>query len=289
MMQGHEPATVEPAIRAAAEALAARGVGPVDLAVVLGTGLGKIAEDLESPLAIPYDDIPGFPASGGGRAVSGHARTLIYGQADGRRILILQGRAHYYETGDAAAMRVPIGALSQLIIPSGIAPPPLILTNAAGSTRADVKPGALSLITDHVNLNGPNPLIGEAGDARFVSMTDAYDGKLRARLKVAAHHAGIALHEGVYMWFTGPSFETPAEIRMARALGADLVGMSTVPEVVLARRFGLRVAAISTVTNLAAGIQGASPSHEETRSVAGGAAAALRRVLRAFIAGLTDV
>lgn len=257
-------------------------VNPVDLALVLGTGLGKIADDVEDAITIPFADIPGFPSGDAtGHAVSGHDRMLRYGKMEGRQVLILQGRGHYYESGNAAIMRTALGVLTRF------GSPPLILTNAAGSTRADVKPGAMVLVSDHINLNGPNPLVGEAGDRRFVPMSDAYDARLRARLKGAASQAGIALHEGTYMWFTGPSFETPAEIRMARTLGADLVGMSTVPEVILARYFGLRVAAISTVTNLAAGIHGANPTHQDTRDVAGTASVGLRRILKAFISGLT--
>jgi purine-nucleoside phosphorylase len=252
--------------------------GSLDLAMVLGTGLGRIAEEIEDAITIPFADIPGFPPGHG--AVSGHERLLRFGRLEGRRVLILQGRGHYYEAGDAAIMRCALGAIARF------GAPPLLLTNAAGSTRAEVKPGAMVLVSDHINFGGPNPLIGETGDRRFTPMTEAYDARLRGRLKAAAQASGIALHEGVYMWFTGPSFETPAEIRMARMLGADLVGMSTVPEVILARFFGLRVAAISTVTNLAAGIQGASPSHEETRAIAGAASVGLRRIIRAFIAGL---
>lgn len=263
----------------AAEALIARGVSKaIECAFVLGTGLGRIAEDLTEAISIPYADIPGFPEGD----VSGHARQLWYGKLEGRRVLILQGRAHFYETGDASVMRVPVGVLTRL------GNPPLILTNAAGSTRQDMKPGALVLISDHINFSGPNPLIGDPGDGRFVSMTDAYDPRLRQRIKKAASAAGINLHEGVYMWFSGPSFETPAEVRMAMLLGADLVGMSTVPETILARRYGLRVAGISTVTNLAAGIEGASPSHTETRDVAASSTASLRRIFKALMTGLYD-
>lgn len=261
----------------AAAALQERGIaGPLDCAIVLGTGLGRIAEDIENPVAVPYAEIPGFPAGG----VSGHARQLCYGTLHGRKALIFQGRAHYYEAGDAAVMRVPIGMLTAL------GSPPLILTNAAGSLAPEMKPGSLALITDHINLNGPNPLIGDTGDARFVPMVDAYDPVLRARLKTAATRCGAVLGEGVYMWFSGPSFETPAEIRMARAMGADLVGMSTVPEVILARRHGLRVAGLSVVTNMGAGLHGGAPHHHETRDVAGMAAATLRHVLRGFLTEL---
>jgi len=261
----------------AAKVLADHGVeGPLDCAIVLGTGLGGVIDEMTGMIAIPYASIPGFPAG----AVSGHARQLCYGRLQGRKVLIFQGRAHYYETGDAAVMRVPIGMLSAL------GSPPLILTNAAGSLQENLPPGRLAVISDHINLNGPNPLVGDSGDARFVPMVDAYDRELRARLRNAATTASVALAEGVYMWFSGPSFETPAEIRMAKALGADLVGMSTVPEVILARRYGLRVAAISVVTNMGAGLHGGAPHHGETRDVAAAATSDLRRLLAAFLTEL---
>jgi purine-nucleoside phosphorylase len=263
---------------AARRALRQRGVdGPIACAMVLGTGLGDLADGIEDAIIVPYADVPGFPPG----TVSGHQGRIVCGRVGERKVLVFQGRAHYYEAGDAAAMRLPIAMLAAL------GQPPLLLTNAAGSVRADLRPGSLVLVSDHINLTGRNPLIGEAGDARFVSMTDAYDPRLRHRLKQAADAAGVALDEGVYLWFSGPSFETAAEIRMARLLGADLVGMSTVPEVILARRFGLRVAAISVVTNLAAGIEGASPTHGETKAIAAGAAASLKRILLGFI-GLLD-
>ena len=152
----------------------------------------------------------------------------------------------------------------------------------------DIRPPSLVLITDHINYSGMNPLFSDRTDGRFVSMNGAYDERLRKKLKLAAITSGMTLHEGVYMWFSGPSFETPAEVKVARTLGADLVGMSTVPEVILARYYGLRVAAVSVVTNLAAGIGGASPSHQDTQGQAAGASAALRRLIRAFGSGLDD-
>lgn len=261
----------------AAAALIDRGVdGAIDCAFVLGTGLGRIADEMLGPVTIPFADIPGFPDG----EVSGHARTVSYGTLHGRKVLIFQGRGHYYETGDAAVMRVPVGMLA------AFGSPPLILTNAAGSLKAELRPGGMAVITDHINLNGRNPLIGDTGDGRFVPMIDAYDPHLRARLKKAAAASGAHLGEGVYMWFSGPSFETPAEIRMARTLGADLVGMSTVPEVILARRYGIRVAGISVVTNVAAGLPGGAPSHGETRDVAAAATTGLRRLFRAFLTDL---
>jgi purine-nucleoside phosphorylase len=268
---------VDPIFDQAASTLIDRGVdGSVDCAIVLGTGLGRIVDDMQDAVTIPFAEIPGFPQG----EVSGHARQLSYGTLYGRKVLIFQGRAHYYETGNPAVMRVPLGMLT------AFGSPPLVLTNAAGSLKPDLRPGGLALITDHINLNGPNPLIGDIGDGRFVPMVDAYDPHLRARLKKAAAGAGANLGEGVYMWFSGPSFETPAEIRMAKLLGADLVGMSTVPEVILARRFGIRVAGISVITNMGAGLLGGTPSHGETRDVATTATTGLRRLLRAFLSEL---
>jgi purine-nucleoside phosphorylase len=252
-----------------------RGIGgPFACAMVLGTGLGPLADKLEDAVAIPFGEIPHFPRSG----VSGHKGRLVAGTLEGRRVLALQGRAHYYEHGDAAVMRVAIGAIAAL------GAPPLLLTNAAGSTRPDIRPPSLVAIADHISLFGPNPLVGEADDARFVPMTDAYDPGLRATLAAAAERAGVPLGEGVYLWAPGPAFETPAEIRMAQTLGADLVGMSTVPETILARFYGLRVAGLSTVTNLAAGLEGANPSHAETKEVGGEAGPLLETLVRAFVA-----
>lgn len=261
----------------AASALIDSGVdGPIECAIVLGTGLGAIVDDVQDAVYIPYAAVPGFPQG----EVSGHARQLCYGTLFGRKVLIYQGRAHYYESGDPSVMRVPLGLLA------AFGAPPLILTNAAGSLSPEMSPGSLALIIDHINLNGPNPLIGDNGDGRFVPMVDAYDPLLRGRLKRAATNAGVPLGEGVYMWFTGPSFETPAEIRMAKLLGADLVGMSTVPEVILARRHDIRVAGISVVTNMGAGMHGGAPHHAETRDIAGMASRSLRRLLRAFLSEL---
>ena len=258
---------------AACAALRAAGIESADWAVVLGTGLGAFADTLEDPTILPYDRIPGFPQSG----VSGHAGRLVAGRLGEARILALQGRAHYYEHGDAAIMRTPLATLAALGTRA------LILTNAAGGLRADLGPGTVALVTDHINFSGPNPLIGETGDARFVPMADAYDPALRARLAHSAGRLGMALPDGVYMWFSGPSFETPAEVRMARTLGADLVGMSTVPEIILARRFGLRCAALSLVTNYGAGLFDGAPTHDETRRVAAEGGARLVALLSATL------
>ncbi|MFH6784415.1 MULTISPECIES: purine-nucleoside phosphorylase [Methylobacterium] len=264
----------------AAAFLRARGFdGGFALALVTGTGLGPLAERLTDRIALPYGEIPHFPASG----VSGHAGRLVAGVLSGRRVLLFQGRAHPYEHGDAAAMRVPVGVVAAL------GAPPLLLTNAAGSLLPAAGPGSLALITDHINLSGLNPLYGEPSDARFVPMVAAYDPALRAALTEAAAECGVALHAGVYAWFSGPSFETPAEIRMAKTLGADLVGMSTVPEVILARFFGLRVAGLSLVTNYAAGYEAGpganlgAPNHAETKRVAAQAADDVGRLVAAFL------
>jgi purine-nucleoside phosphorylase len=222
---------------------------------------------------IPYAELPGFPVS----TVSSHRGEVVIGRIEGVPVLVLSGRAHYYESGDASVMRTPIETLSALGCDT------LILTNSAGSLRDEVGPGELMLITDHIAFSGRNPLIGEPTDARFVGMTEAYDADLRAAILAAAEAEGVALATGVYMWFSGPSFETPAEIRVARILGADAVGMSTVPEVILGRFFGLRVAAVSTITNFAAGMTGAELSHEETKSLAPIGAAKLERVLRRYL------
>lgn len=247
-------------------------------AIVLGSSLGAIAGAPSEAVRIGYGELTGFPTP----AVSGHAGEAIAGQIGGRDVLVLAGRGHPYEHGNAAVMRTVIETLAALDIGT------LILTNAAGSLDAAVRPGRIVLIADHINLSGMNPLYGETGDARFVSMTEAYDPKLRRRFLDAAHRTGLALSEDVYAWFSGPSFETPAEIRMAQRLGAGLVGMSTAPETILARRFGLKVAALSVVTNLGAGLEQASPSHEETKAEGGRAVGDMLRLLTAFLEDLDE-
>jgi purine-nucleoside phosphorylase len=227
-------------------------------ALVLGSGLGGLVEEIEQPVRVPYADLPGFPKSG----VTGHAGEVVAGHFAGAPVLMLAGRAHYYEHGDAGVMRPVIETLAEIGINR------LILTNAAGSLDTDMLPGSVMLITDHINFSGSNPLFGEPTDRRFVGLTEAYDATIRAAIEKAAAITGTRLHKGVYMWFSGPSFETPAEIRMARILGANAVGMSTVPEVILARFCGLRVAACSVITNLAAGMSGGEISHQETKDMA---------------------
>ena len=248
------------------------GAAPVELGIVLGSGLGHLAASVDG-VAIPYGELPGFPRA----AVSGHDPHLVIGMLEGRRVAVFGGRVHYYEAGDPAAMRMPIGLLQALGAGR------LVLTNAAGSLRPEMEPGELMLLSDHINFSGRNPLIGEATDARFVNMVDAYDPAMRRALREAAAAEEIELREGVYAWYSGPSFETPAEIRALRVLGADAVGMSTVPEVILARFFGLRVAAVSTITNMAAGMSDEILSHDHTKAMAPLGAAKLDRILRRFL------
>lgn len=248
------------------------GDAPVTLGLILGSGLGHLAQAVDG-VAIPYSELPGFPHAG----VSGHNPNLVVGNLEGVRVAVFGGRAHYYEAGNPAAMRLPLEVLKALGAKA------LIATNAAGSLRADIRPGDLMLLSDHINFSGLNPLIGEKTDARFVPMGDAHDPGLCAALRKAAEAEGVALPEGVYAWYSGPSFETPAEIRAIRILGGDAVGMSTVPEVILARFLGLKVAAISTVTNMAAGLSDEKISHEHTKAMAPLGAAKLERVLRQFL------
>ena len=243
-------------------------------ALVLGSGLGGLVDEVEDAVRIAYSDLPGFPRSG----VTGHAGQVVAGRLAGTPVLMLAGRAHYYEHGDAAVMRPALEVLA------GIGITRLILTNAAGSLEPEMAPGSVMLITDHINFSGSNPLFGEPTDRRFVGLTEAYDRTICLAIEKAAAATGTPLHKGVYMWFSGPSFETPAEIRMARVMGANAVGMSTVPEVIVARFLGLRVAACSVITNLAAGMTGGELSHQETKDMAPLGGARLAAILKKLFA-----
>jgi purine-nucleoside phosphorylase len=255
----------------AAKTLVAKlgGLAP-KTALVLGSGLGGLVDEVADAIRIPYAEIPGFPKSG----VTGHAGQVVAGRLGGTPVLMLAGRAHYYEHGEAAVMRPALEVLAAAGVEK------LILTNAAGSLEPEMGPGSVMLITDHINFSGSNPLIGEPTDRRFVGLTEAYDREIGAAIEKAAAASGTPLFKGVYMWFSGPSFETPAEIRMARVFGADAVGMSTVPEVIVARFLGLRVAACSVITNLAAGMTGAELSHQETKDMAPLGGARLAAILK---------
>lgn len=224
------------------------------IAVVLGSGWGGLTEHVEEAVGIPYVDLEGFPRA----TVAGHSGTLWLGRIGGRSVAVLSGRQHAYETGAVDGMKVPLQTLKAL----GCSV--LVQTNAAGSLRPDMPAQSLMLVNDHLNLAQRSPLVGESGSDRFVSMVDAYDPGLRAVARQSAARCGITLHEGVYAWALGPQFETPAEIRMMRQLGADAVGMSTVPETILARHAGMRVLAISLITNMGAGLSSESLSHAHT-------------------------
>jgi purine-nucleoside phosphorylase len=230
--------------------------------IVLGSGLGAVAEAVAEPIFVPYEEIPHFPRS----TVEGHSGRIVAGLLNGVPVIVMQGRVHFYEGYTPQQVTFPMRVLGRLGLTH------VILTNAAGGINDHYHVGDLVLLADHINLLGFNPLIGpnEArfGDGvrsglRFFDMTEAYSVELRALAQQAARAEGAALHEGVYLATSGPSFETPAEIRAFRALGADLVGMSTVPETIVARHMGIRVLGISCVTNLAAGISPTQLSHQE--------------------------
>ena len=244
--------------------------------LVLGSGLSGVAAELSDAVTIAYAELGGFPEPG----VSGHGGSLVIGSWSGVPVAVLTGRSHYYEHGRADVMRAPLETLAAL----GVAT--IVLTNSAGSLRPDVPPGSVMAITDHINFTGRNPLIGEKSDRRFVGMTQAYNAGLLELARKSALDEGLNLAEGVYLWFSGPSFETPAEIRAARILGADAVGMSTVPEVILARFMGLRVLAFSVITNYAAGMTGAELSHEETKEMAPQGGRTLVRLLSRLVGAL---
>jgi purine-nucleoside phosphorylase len=246
------------------------------IAIVLGSSLGAFVDAVREPIRVSYAKLDGFPVP----RISGHAGELVVGEVGGKQVAVLAGRAHPYESGNAGVMRPVIEALKNAGIEI------LVLTNAAGSLDPKMRPGAIMMLTDHINQAGMNPLIGSHGDENFVPMTDAYDPQLRNALKAAAKAEKLKLHEGVYVWYSGPSFETPAEIKMFRLVGGTAVGMSTAPETILARRYGLRVAALSVITNLAAGIEGASPSHGETKREGAKAAQRMTALLTRFIRDL---
>jgi purine-nucleoside phosphorylase len=251
-------------------------LGSPRVGVVLGSGLGAVADAVEDPVVVGYEELPGFPRP----TVSGHPGRAVLGAIGGVPVAVLQGRAHLYEGGDPEALRVPVRALR------ATGAEILILTNAAGSLRSSVGPGSLMAITDHINMTGVNLLMGpndEALGTRFPSLRDAYDPMLLNGLRESAQDLGITLAEGVYLAVTGPSFETPAEIRAYRTMGADAVGMSTVQETILARHCGLRVAAVSVITNLAEGMSDEPLSHEQTLRAAQDGAGDLTRLLLDFI------
>ncbi len=249
------------------------------IAIILGSGLGGLARLVEQPVVLAYQDLPGFPIL----TVAGHAGQLIIGWLNGVPVVVLNGRKHFYETDDAYPLKTMIRAMKAVGVET------LFLSNAAGSLRPHIKVSELMLITDHINFLGLNPLVGPNDDdfgPRFFSMTDAWDPALRSRIKATAAQQGITLHEGVYVAFRGPSFETPAEIRMAQGWGADAVGMSSVPDCLIARHCGLKVAGVSCITNMGAGLSDETLTHSHTLENAARGAGAFEKLVLAALTTL---
>ncbi len=244
--------------------------------IVLGSGWQNVVAHIDEPTAIAYAELPAFPAVG----VAGHAGVLTLGRLGGTEVAVLAGRQHTYEDGHADAMKGAIRTLAVLGVKT------LVLTNAAGSLNRAAGTGSLMLLSDHLNMVQRTPLHGEPGSSRFVDLRDAYDPTLRRIAQGVAKGMGQTLHEGVYAWMLGPQFETPAEIRMLRTLGADAVGMSTVPETILARHAGMKVLALSLITNLAAGLDAEPLSHAQTLAAAQASGDQAARYLEALAGAL---
>lgn len=243
------------------------------VAIVLGSGLGTLAEAIENKVAIPYSDVPYFPTS----TVEGHAGQLVIGDLEGTPIVALQGRFHLYEGYDAGQVVFPIRAIARLGVQA------IVITNAAGGMGDGFKPGDLMLITDHINLTGTNPLVGSHDDrlgARFPDMSAAYDPAFRELLIGAAAELELPIQQGVYSVLSGPSYETPAEVRMLKMLGCDACGMSTIPEVVASHQMGVRVLGVSLISNLAAGIAQHPLSHKEVMETGARVAVDFARLIR---------
>lgn len=247
------------------------------LAVVLGSGWGDVTQQVQDAIRIPYSALDGFPHA----TVAGHTGELWLGRIGAQDVAVMSGRKHGYETGAVDGMKTPMRVLRSLGCEV------LVQTNAAGSLRPGIPPQSLMVITDHINFPQRSPLVGELGSERFVSMVDAYDPNLREQAKAIAARHGVVLKEGVYAWAFGPQFETPAEIRMMVQLGADSVGMSTVPETILARHAGMRVLALSLITNMGAGLSAEHLSHAHTLSQAQAGGAVASQVLADIIEHMT--
>jgi purine-nucleoside phosphorylase len=252
-----------------------------DVGIVLGSGLGGLADDLEAPVSIPFAELPGWPAA----TAPGHAGRLLLGELSGRPIVMLQGRFHLYEGNDPGLVIQPVllfHALGARVV---------VLTNAAGGLDPSFGPGTLMVMRDHINLTSRSPLIGANADElgeRFTDLTDAWSPRLRQRLHAAGVGEDVPLAEGVYVGLTGPTYETPAEVRMLAALGGHAVGMSTVLECIAARWVGLEVCGVSLVTNAGAGYSGAPLTHAEVLAAGAVAGPRLARVIRRFVADLAD-
>lgn len=249
--------------------------------LILGSGLGALADGMEDKVVIPYGDIPHFPAS----TVVGHKGNLVVGKLAGTPAFAMQGRFHYYEGHAMADVVLPVRVMARLGVET------FVVTNAAGGLNEKFEPGDLMLIRDHINMFGTNPLLGPNVDEfgpRFPDMTNAYDKDLRALAKDVAKELNIGLQEGVYMGLTGPTYETPAEIRAFRTLGADAVGMSTVPEVIVARHMGVKVLGISCISNMGAGMLPEPLSHEDVVAVTGRIAASFGRLVTTVVGRLGE-
>ncbi len=274
------PPAEQPARLAALEvAVRARTRLVPEVGIVLGSGLGSLADDLLDPVAIPFADLPGWPSA----TAPGHVGRFLLGRLEGVPVAMLQGRLHLYEGNDPGLVVQPVllmGRLGATVV---------VLTNAAGGVDPAYGPGTLMIIRDHLNLTGRNPLLGPNADEigpRFTDLTDVWSPRLRARLREAFASEGIAHEEGIYAGLLGPSYETPAEVRMLRTLGADAVGMSTVLEAIAARWAGIEVCGVSLVTNAGAGYSGQPLSHEEVLEAGAQAGPRLATVIRRFVAGL---
>lgn len=266
-------------VSAAIEVLRDRiGAEAPAVAVVLGSGLGALADEVEDAVRIPYGDVPGFPAT----TVVGHLGEFVVGGLEGRRVVLQAGRFHLYEGHSPQLVVRPVRLLAEL----GVAT--LVVTNAAGGIRPTFRPPLLMMIADHVNLMWRNPLVGPVGEGeqRFPDMSNPYDADLRAKTRRVAVERGVRLEEGVYAGVLGPNYETPSEIRMLARVGADAVGMSTVPEVITAAARGMRCLGISTITNLAAGISPTKLDHDEVLAAGASAARSLADLVRGVVKAL---
>jgi purine-nucleoside phosphorylase len=246
------------------------------VAIILGSGLGGLSRSIADAVRIPFGDIPGFPNT----TIAGHEGAVIVGSLGGREVVALSGRFHMYEGHPAALAAFPVRVFHALGALE------LFVSNAAGGISPKLAVGDLMMISDHLNLMGANPLVGEAqdGEIRFPDMTDAYNPGLRWVLRTTAEKLGITLREGIYAGLLGPSYETPSEVKMLRLLGADAVGMSTVPEVIVARALGMRVAGVSCITNAAAGVTGSALSHAEVLETTNRVSASFESLVTEFLA-----
>ena len=248
--------TLQEKITAAAEYLQKKTSLRPEVALILGSGLGDYADTLEDAVKIPYAEIPNFPQP----TVPGHTGAFVFGKKEGKNVVVAQGRVHYYEGLSMQTITLPVRVLAALGVKT------LVLTNAAGGVNLSFEPGTLMLISDHINFSGANPLIGENLDSfgpRFPDVSDLYTASLREKIKTCAAAENIPLAEGVYLMCSGPNYETPAEIRAFRTLGADAVGMSTVPEALVAGHSGMQVVGVSCITNMAAGVLPQKLNHTE--------------------------